>query len=67
MGTLVWGSTRYILDMKYILDMQDFMSEALKSLGVGIVVAIVVSFIGVQFSRYVRNLTQYRTVEVIDF
>ena len=61
MGTLVWGGTSYILEM------QDKMPEAVKSLGIGIVAAIVVSFIGVQFSRYVRNLTQYRTVEIIDF
>ncbi len=61
MGTLVWGGTSYILEM------QEQMPEALKSLGIGIVLAIVVSFIGVQFSRYVRNLTQYRTVEIIDF
>jgi putative membrane protein len=61
MGTLVWGSTRYILDM------QEHMPDALRSLGIGIVAAVVVSFIGVQFSRYVRNLTQYRTVEIIDF
>jgi putative membrane protein len=61
MGTLVWGGTSYILDM------QGNMAGALKSLGIGILLAIVVSFIGVQFSRYVRNLTQYRTVEVIDF
>ncbi|OPY30045.1 MAG: hypothetical protein A4E28_00543 [Methanocella sp. PtaU1.Bin125] len=61
MGTLVWGGTSYILEM------QGRMPEAVKSLGIGIAAAIVVSFIGVQFSRYVRNLTQYRTVEIIDF
>jgi putative membrane protein len=61
MGTLVWGGTSYILEM------QEQMPDALKSLGIGIVAAIVVSFIGVQLSRYVRNLMQYRTVEIIDF
>jgi putative membrane protein len=61
MGTLVWGGTSYILEM------QEQMPDALKSLGIGIVIAIVVSFIGVQLSRYVRNIMQYRTVEIIDF
>jgi putative membrane protein len=61
MGTLVWGGTQYILDM------QDKMPEALKSLGIAILVAVVVSYLGVTFARYVRNLNQYRVVEVIDF
>jgi putative membrane protein len=61
MGTLVWGGTQYILDM------QDKMPEALKSLGIAILVAVVVSYLGVTFARYVRNLNQYRIVEVIDF
>ena len=60
MGMLVWGGTQYILQMQS-------MGEALKNLGIGIVAAVVVSYVGVRFSRYVRNLTQYRTVEVIDF
>jgi putative membrane protein len=61
MGMLVWGGTQYILDM------QDKMPEALKSLGIAILAAVVVSYLGVTFARYVRNLTQYRAVEVIDF
>jgi putative membrane protein len=61
MGMLVWGGTQYILDM------QDRMSSALQSLGIAIVVAVVVSYLGVTVARYVRNLTQYRVVEVIDF
>jgi putative membrane protein len=61
MGTLVWGGTQYILDM------QDKMPAALKSLGIAILAAVIVSYLGVTFARYVRNLTQYRVVEIIDF
>jgi putative membrane protein len=61
MGMLVWGGTQYILDM------QDRMPEALKSLGLAILAAVVVSYLGVTVAKYVRNLTQYRVVEVIDF
>ncbi len=61
MGTLVWGGTQYILQM------QDHMTNALRDLGIGIVVAVIVSYVGVAFSRYVRNITQYRSVEAIDF
>jgi hypothetical protein len=43
------------------------MPEALKSLGLAILVAVVVSYLGVTFAKYVRNLNQYRVVEVIDF
>lgn len=61
MGMLVWGGTEYILDM------QERMPEALQSLGIAIIAAVVVSYLGVTFARYVRNLTRYRVVEVIDF
>ena len=61
MGTLVWGGTQYILQM------QDHMTNALRDLGIGIIVAVIVSYIGVAFSRYVRNISQYRSVEAIDF
>ncbi len=61
MGMLVWGGTQYVLNM------QDRMPDALKSLGVAIVVAVAVSYLGVTLARYVRRLTQYRVVEVIDF
>jgi putative membrane protein len=60
-GMLVWGGTQYILNM------QDQMSAALQSLVIAILVAVVVSYVGVAFARYVRSLTQYRVVEVIDF
>lgn len=59
-GLLVWGSSQYILQMNDAF-------EAFKSLGIAIVLAIVVSYIGVQLAKQVRRITQYRTVEVIDF
>lgn len=59
-GMLVWGGTTYILNM-------DLMAEAIKSLGIAIAGAIIVSYIGVQFAKYIRRINQYRTVEVIDF
>ena len=59
-GTLIWGSTGYILTM-------DNMPEAIKSLAIAITGAVVVSYVGVQFAKYVKRITQYRTVEVIDF
>lgn len=60
-GLLVWGGTRYILDM------QNSMPEALKSLVFAILGAVVVSYLGVTFAKYVRTLTEYRVVEIIDF
>lgn len=62
MGTLVWGGTQYILQM------QDTMyPTALKDLGLSIIASVAVSYVGVQFAKYVRRVTQYRTVESIDF
>jgi len=61
MGTLVWGGTQYVLQM------QDAVSSALRDLGFSIVAAIAISYVGVQFANYVRKVTQYRTVESIDF
>lgn len=61
MGTLVWGGTYYILNM------QDYVTSALQYMGISIFLAIIVSYVGVQFSKYVRKITNYRTVEVIDF
>lgn len=60
MGTLVWGGTEYILHM-------DYMDIALRNLAISIPIAIIVSYIGVQFSKYVRRISQYRTVEIIEF
>ncbi len=61
MGTLVWGGTDYIIRM------QGDTSIALQHLGIAILVAVLVSYIGVQLSKYVRKVAQFRTVEVIDF
>jgi putative membrane protein len=59
-GLLVWGSSEYILNMSDAV-------LAFKSLGIAIVLAIVVSYVGVQFAKQIKRITQYRTVEVIDF
>jgi putative membrane protein len=61
MGTLVWGGT------KYVLLMQEYTADALKNLGLSILAAVIVSYVGVQFAKYVRRITHYRTVEIIDF
>lgn len=61
MGMMVWGGTEYIILM------QENMTTALQYLAVSIPIAIIVSYVGVQFSKYVRKISQYRTVEVIDF
>ncbi|WP_230741323.1 DUF373 family protein [Methanooceanicella nereidis] len=60
-GLLVWGGTNYIIDMSIAWDM------ATKNLGLSILGAVIISYVGVQFANYVRRITQYRTVEVIDF
>lgn len=59
-GLLVWGSSEYIINMS-----DPFM--AFRGLGIAIIVAVVVSYIGVQFANQIRRIMQYRTVEVIDF
>ena len=59
-GLLVWGCSQYILNMNDVV-------KAFMGLGEAIVLAIVVSYIGVQLAKQVRRVTQYRTVEVIDF
>ena len=61
MGTLVWGGTDYMIKM------QSATSTALQHLGIAILAAVIVSYVGVQLSKYVRKISQYRTVEVIDF
>jgi putative membrane protein len=60
-GLLVWGGTNYIIQMS------SMMSEAIKGLALSIIGAVVISYFGVQFANYVKRITQYRTVEVIDF
>ncbi|HTY90397.1 MAG TPA: DUF373 family protein [Methanocella sp.] len=59
-GLLIWGSAQYIIHMANTL-------QAFESLGISIVLAVAVSFIGVQFANLIRQIMQYRTVEVIDF
>jgi hypothetical protein len=41
--------------------------QAFESLVISIVLAVIVSYVGVQFANQVRQIMQYRTVEVIDF
>jgi putative membrane protein len=59
-GLLIWGSSQYIIHMSNAW-------LAFQSLGISIVLAVVVSFIGVQFANQIKQIMQYRTVEVIDF
>jgi len=59
-GLLIWGSSQYIINMSNTW-------IAFQNLGIAIVLAIVVSFVGVQFANQIRQVLQYRTVEVIDF
>lgn len=60
-GMLVWGGTTYVLNM------QADMTGALKNLGISILVSVIVSYLGVHFSNYIKRINQYRTVESIDF
>ncbi len=59
-GLLIWGSAQYIINMSNTY-------EAFKNLGIAIVVAVFVSYIGVEFANQIRKVMQYRTIEVIDF
>ena len=52
--------------LKYILNINNAVM-AFTSLGEGIVLAVVVSYVGVLFAKQVKRVTQYRTVETIDF
>ena len=59
-GLLIWGCSQYILNINDAV-------RAFTSLGEGIVLAIIVSYVGVLFAKQVKRITQYRTVETIDF
>ncbi len=59
-GLLIWGSSQYILHMSNTV-------QAFESLVISIVLAVIVSYVGVQFANQIRQIMQYRTVEVIDF
>ncbi len=59
-GLLIWGSAQYIINMSNTY-------EAFKNLGIAIVIAVVVSYIGVEFANQIRKVMQYRTIEIIDF
>jgi len=59
-GLLIWGSAQYILHMSDTV-------RAFESLAISIVLAVIVSYVGVQFASQIRQIMQYRTVEVIDF
>ncbi len=59
-GLLIWGSAQYIINMSSAV-------LAFQNLGIAIVLAVVVSYIGVQFASQVRQVMKYRTIETIDF
>jgi putative membrane protein len=61
-GLMIWSSSYYYLNMNNSNQLMPFMY-----LGFAIIVAVIVSYIGVQFANQVRKVMQYRTIEVIDF
>ncbi len=74
-GLLIWGSSAYYIHMdnaNFILPYVnlDFIPTGLISLlnlGVMIVLAVAVSWVGVRLANQIRQIMQYRTVETIDF
>lgn len=74
-GLLIWGSSEYYLNMdnaKFIVPYINlgFIPMGLISflnLGIMMVLAVVVSWVGVQLAKQIQQIMQYRTVEVIDF
>jgi len=61
-GLMIWSSSYYYLNMSTSNQLMPFLY-----LGIAIIVAVAVSYIGVQFANQVRRVMQYRTIEVIDF
>ncbi len=59
-GLLIWGSSEYIINMSDTL-------RAFQVLGIAIVLAVIVSYVGVQFANQVRQIMQYRTIETLIF
>jgi putative membrane protein len=74
-GLLIWGSSEYYLKMnnaKFIvpyinLDIIPVGLISFLNLGITIVMAVVVSWVGVRLANQIKQIMQYRTVEVIDF
>jgi putative membrane protein len=74
-GLLIWGSSEYYIKMnnaKFIvpyinLDVIPAGLISFLNLGVTIVLAVVVSWIGVRLANQIRQIMQSRIVEVIDF
>jgi len=61
-GLMIWSSSDYYLNMSNSNQLIPFLY-----LGFAIVVAVIVSYIGVQFANQIKKVMQYRTIEVIDF
>ena len=74
-GLLVWGSSEYYLNMDNPGQSIPFLGSLsipdqfipFVNLGITIIIAVIVSYVGVRFANEIRKVMQSRSIEVIDF